>query len=191
MSLEQLREIEDAAIQSVLELQRHAGLDVVSDGEYRRSSWAGSFPDAVDGYVSASPPITFQWQMPEGADADAAGALAAIMQTNPQQSGRVIGERIRQTKRLTGHEAPFLKQHAGAPFKITMSAPSYAVARGFKPGLTTEAYAARTELMADVSSVYTDEVRWLFEQGVPYIHLDNPHHPGNCPGVVSRAAVGG
>jgi 5-methyltetrahydropteroyltriglutamate--homocysteine methyltransferase len=177
ISLEQLREIEDEAIKSVLDLQRQVGLDIVSDGEYRRSSWAGSFPDAVEGYVSASPPITFHWQMPEGAEADEASALAAIMQTTPQQAGRVIGQRIRQIKRLTGHEAPFMKEHAAVPFKITMPAPSYVVARGFKPGVTTEAYATRAELMADVSAVYTDEVRWLFDQGVPYIQPDNPHYP--------------
>lgn len=30
--------------------------------------------------------------------------------------------------------------------------------------------------MDDVSKVYLDEVRWLIEQGVPYIQLDNPHY---------------
>ena len=29
-----------------LALQREAGLEVLSDGEYRRSSWAGGFPGA-------------------------------------------------------------------------------------------------------------------------------------------------
>jgi 5-methyltetrahydropteroyltriglutamate--homocysteine methyltransferase len=177
ITLEQLREIEDDAIESVLALQREIGLSVVSDGEYRRSSWAGGFPDAVDGYVSAPPPITFHWQLPEGTSTDISDALQAIIQTTPQQAGRVIGERIRQHKRLTGREAPFMKEHAGVPFKITMPAPSYVVARGFKPGVTTEAYASRADLMADVSAVYRDEVRWLYDQGVPYIQLDNPHYP--------------
>jgi len=177
MSLEELRQIEDEAITMVLALQREVGIDVVSDGEYRRSSWAGGFPDAVDGYVSAEPPISFQWKLPEGTSEEIAGALQAIIQTTPQQAGRVIGARIRQTKRLTGHEAPFLKEHAGAPYKITMPAPSYVVARGFKPGVTTEAYASRADLMNDVSTVYQDEVRYLLDLGVPYIQLDNPHYP--------------
>jgi len=177
ISLEQLREIEDKAILMVLDLQRQIGVDVLSDGEYRRSSWAGGFPEAVEGYVSSEPPIAFQWRMPEGTGRDAAEATQAVIRAVPQQAGRVIGERIRQTKRLTGHEAPFLKEHAGGPFKVTMPAPSYVVARGFKPGVSTQVYPTRKELMDDVVSVYVDEVEWLLNQGVPYIQLDNPHYP--------------
>jgi 5-methyltetrahydropteroyltriglutamate--homocysteine methyltransferase len=177
ISLEQLREIEDKAILMVLELQRQIGIDVLSDGEYRRSSWAGGFPEAVDGYVSSEPPIPFTWRMPEGVGRDVAEATQAVIRSVPQQAGRVIGEKIRQTKRLTGHEAPFLKEHAGGAFKITMPAPSYVVARGFKPGVTTRVYPTRKELMDDVVSVYVDEVEWLLNQGVPYIQLDNPHYP--------------
>ena len=36
-SLEQLRDIEDRAILEALEMQRQAGIDVFTDGEYRRS----------------------------------------------------------------------------------------------------------------------------------------------------------
>jgi 5-methyltetrahydropteroyltriglutamate--homocysteine methyltransferase len=177
ISLERLREVEDQAILMVLELQRQIGLDVLSDGEYRRSSWAGGFPEAVDGYVSSEPPIPFTWRMPEGVGRDVAEATQAVIRSVPQQAGRVIGEKIRQTKRLTGHEAPFLKEHAGGAFKITMPAPSYVVARGFKPGVSTQVYPTRKELMDDVVSVYVDEVEWLLNQGVPYIQLDNPHYP--------------
>src|SRR5919108_2907069 len=46
----ELREAEDRAILSVLELQRQAGLDVYSDGEYRRHMWITGLPAAVDGF---------------------------------------------------------------------------------------------------------------------------------------------
>jgi 5-methyltetrahydropteroyltriglutamate--homocysteine methyltransferase len=177
ISLERLREIEDEAILMVLEMQRQIGLDVLSDGEYRRSSWAGGFPEAVDGYVPSDMPIAFQWRMPDGLDSASDASVQAALRSVPQQAGRVIGEKIRQVRRLTGHEAPFLKEHAGGPFKVTFPAPSYIVARAFKPGVTTQAYATRADLMADVSEIYKDEVRYLLEQGVPYIQLDNPHYP--------------
>ena len=177
ISLEQLRQVEDKAILMVLELQRQVGLDVLSDGEYRRSSWAGGFPEAVEGYVSSEPPIAFHWRMPEGTSADTAAATQAVIRSVPQQAGRVIGEKIRQVKRLTGHEAPFLKGHAGGTYKITMPAPSYVVARGFKPGVTTRVYPTRQDLMDDVVSVYAAEVAYLLNEGVPYIQLDNPHYP--------------
>ena len=177
ISLEQLREIEDRAIAMVLDLQRQAGIDVLSDGEYRRSSWAGGFPEAVDGYVSSTMPITFNWQVSADSGKLSAEELAAVLSSVPQQSGRVIGEKIRQRKPLTGHEAPFLKQHAGGPFKITIPAPSYVVARGYKPGVTDKVYASRAKLMQDVSAIYLNEVQALLSEGVPYIQLDNPHYP--------------
>src|SRR5438876_1106150 len=91
ISADQLREVEDNAILMVLDLQRQIGIDVLSDGEYRRSSWAGGFPEAVDGYVSSSPPIPFQWRMPDGVDASSDASVRAALRSVPQQAGRVIG----------------------------------------------------------------------------------------------------
>jgi 5-methyltetrahydropteroyltriglutamate--homocysteine methyltransferase len=177
LSAEQLREVEDKAIVMVLDLQHQIGLDVVSDGEYRRSSWAGGFPEAVDGYVSSEPPIAFNWRMPDGMDRSPDASIQAVIRSVPQQAGRVIGEKIKQLRPLTGHEAPFLAQHAGGPYKITMPAPSYVVARGFKPGVTTQVYPTRQALIDDVVKVYQAEVQRLAGEGVPYIQLDNPHYP--------------
>ncbi|MFN8635440.1 MAG: 5-methyltetrahydropteroyltriglutamate--homocysteine S-methyltransferase [Chloroflexota bacterium] len=181
ISLERLREIEDDAIVKVLDFQRQVGIDVATDGEYRRASWAGDFGDAVDGYVDSTVPIPMTWRMPDGAEANRMAPIQEMLRTMPQQAGRVIGERLRQKQRLTGHEAPFVKAHASGAFKVTMPAPSYIVARGFKPGVTTPAYASRGELLDDVSKIYRDEVSWLVEQGVPYIQLDNAHYPDYIP----------
>src|SRR5438128_291881 len=66
ISSDELRAVEDRAILAALALQREVGLDVLSDGEYRRASWAGEFAEAVDGYVDAAPPIAFEWRLPDG-----------------------------------------------------------------------------------------------------------------------------
>jgi len=115
--------------------------------------------------------------MPDGAEANRTAGVQAAISAVPQQAGRVIGEKIKQVRRLTGHEAPFLSQHASGPYKITMPAPSYVVARGFKPGVSTQIYPTRQSLIDDVVKIYQDEVRGLADQGVPYIQLDNPHYP--------------
>ncbi|MCC7366790.1 MAG: 5-methyltetrahydropteroyltriglutamate--homocysteine S-methyltransferase [Chloroflexi bacterium] len=177
ISTERLREIEDRAILTVLDVQRQAGIDVLSDGEYRRSNWAGDFSAAVDGYVSATMPISFAWKFDADVENASEEELAASLAIMPQQAGRVIGARLKQLQRLTGHEAPFLKEQAGGAYKITMPAPSYVVARGYKPGITTEVYGSRAELMDEVAGIYRGEVQWLLGQGVPYIQLDNPHYP--------------
>ncbi len=180
ISAEQLRAAEDAAILDALAMQREVGLDVLSDGEFRRSDWAGDFAASVDGYVDASVPIPFEWRLQD----DESGLPQAVedaIKHMPQQAGRVIGERVRQRRRLAEHEASFLRERAGGPFKITLPAASYIVARGFKPGMTERVYATRGELMEAVVEIVGGEVRALADQGAPYIQLDNPHYVDYVP----------
>jgi 5-methyltetrahydropteroyltriglutamate--homocysteine methyltransferase len=53
-----LRKLEDAAILRVMELQREVGIDVYSDGEFRRAGWSGDFADAVEGFGHGAPAVT-------------------------------------------------------------------------------------------------------------------------------------
>jgi 5-methyltetrahydropteroyltriglutamate--homocysteine methyltransferase len=186
ISHEQLRDIEDRAIQRALELQDQVGIDVYTDGEYRRGdwvgpAWAGDFPGAVDGYEMGEPPMVFEWQLPEGiAPAETRGQVRSTAQT--AQAALVIARRLRQKHRLTAHEVSFLKEHAeGRVFKVTMPATSYIVTRGWKPGLTDRVYASRWELAEHVASIMNDEVTALAGEGVTYIQIDNAHWPDYIP----------
>src|SRR5688572_4799746 len=111
LSLEELRRIEDRAIEAALAMQREVGVDVFSDGEYRRASWAADFTTAVEGYVPGEAPITLRWKTDTGASSTG-GPLTT--------GGRVIGEKLRQRQRLTEHESAFLRTHAPGPYKVTM-----------------------------------------------------------------------
>ncbi|GAC1328462.1 MAG: 5-methyltetrahydropteroyltriglutamate--homocysteine S-methyltransferase [Chloroflexota bacterium] len=180
VSAEQLREIEDREIIRVLEMQKSVGIDVYTDGEYRRGGWASDFQDAMDGYVAGTPPVTMTWhsagasatataEAPINAPAGSAGAGTPVT--------RVIGAKLRQRRRLTQHEAKFLQQHAPGRSKMTMPAATYVVTRGYKPGITDQAYGSRTELLADAAAVIKSELKALADEGVPYLQLDNPHYP--------------
>lgn len=177
LSLDKLREIEDRAILALLNLEREVGIEVLSDGEYRRAGWASGFPDSVDGYVQGSPPIQLTWHRDTESGEDVAQPPPTI-----NTLGQVIGEKIRRRQSMTEHEVGFLKANAvGRPFKVTMPAPSYIVARGYKPGITDKAYANRAAVLKDVSAIMSDEVKALVAEGVPYIQLDNPHYPDYIP----------
>ncbi|MBI2760168.1 MAG: cobalamin-independent methionine synthase II family protein [Chloroflexi bacterium] len=171
ISLEQLRRIEDVGILIALKLQQEVGIDVFTDGEYRRGGWASDFNDAVEGYVPGPPPVTMQWRLGAGEAAPPVTALGA------RAGSMVVGEKLRQVRRMTGHESGFLKQHAPGPFKVTLPAASYVVARGFKPGITEAAYPTRAALLEDVIGIVRAEIAALIAEGVPYIQIDNPHYP--------------
>ncbi len=172
----EVRKLEDKAILEALELQYATGIDVVSDGEIRRAGWSSDFTDSVDGYVPGAPAIRLEWH-------DAATG-APVQMTPPagtpatgQGFGRVIGEKLRQARPLTQHEAPFLKQHVRGPYKVTLPAASYVLSRGWKPGVSDKAYASRKDALDDCATILQGEVKSLVEQGVPYVQLDNPHYP--------------
>ena len=64
----QLAQAEDGAIREALEKQRQVGLDIYSDGEFRRTGFQNDFMESVEGYVPAeSPPVVRIWQGPGGA----------------------------------------------------------------------------------------------------------------------------
>jgi len=181
ISQEQLKEIEDRSVKAALDLQRSVGIDVLTDGEYRRHDWVGDFTASVDGYVSAQPPIRFEWKLPEPVAASGASSMRQAIAEMPQQIGRVIGERLKLRHRLTEHEVPYMKANAGGVFKVTMPATSYVVARGWKPGVTDKVYGSRWDLAEDVARIMGAEVQALAADGVPYIQIDNAHYPDYIP----------
>lgn len=184
VSAEQLRKIEDREILRVLEMQQSVGIDVLTDGEYRRGGWASDFQDAMDGYVPGAPPVTMTWHSPGTTGQGAATATADPPIDAPAGSAgagtpatRVIGEKLRQRRRLTEHEVKFLQQHAKGPIKMTMPAATYVVTRGYKPGITDRVYGSRKELLTDAATIINNELKALAAESVPYLQLDNPHYP--------------
>jgi 5-methyltetrahydropteroyltriglutamate--homocysteine methyltransferase len=175
LPLERLRDLEDAEILKVLDMQRQVGIDVFSDGEYRRGGWASDFQEAMQGYVPGSPPVTMTWHSPGPATATASATVEGP--AGAAGFSRVIGEKLRQTRRLTEHEVGFLKQHAPGPIKMTMPAATYVVTRGYKPGVTDKVYASRAALLEDAAGIINAELKACIAEGVPYLQLDNPHYP--------------
>ena len=181
ISQAQLKDVEDRAVEAALDMQRQVGIEVLTDGEYRRHDWVGDFTSSVEGYVTAEVPIRFEWKLPEPVATSGQSTMQQAIADMPQQSGRVIGERLRQRHRLTEHEAPYMVQHARGVFKVTMPATSYVDARGWKPGVTDRVYGSRWELIEDVARIMNNEVQALASEGVPYIQIDNAHYPDYIP----------
>src|SRR5712692_1844574 len=162
MSKAALTEQEDAAILAALDRQRQIGLQIFTDGEFRRGSWITDMADTVEGFVPQS--RTIEWHTP-------AGEVAA-----EASSSNVVGGRLRPLNRLTGDQAAFLKQHAAGPIKMTLPAPSNFWVVSWKEGVSTQAYASRSEMLHDVTQIVRKEVEALIDDGVAYIQLDAPFY---------------
>ena len=154
----ELRRVEDAAILELLETQRSAGIDVLSDGEVRRGSWLTSMAEAVEGFVPAS--TVLHWQGPGGGD--------------EASTSQIVGGPLRQRHRLTEIESTFLRQHAGGAYKVTFPSPANVQVSSYRPGVTDQIYTTRRELLQALVPVVRAEIEALVAEGTPYIQLDDP-----------------
>src|SRR5579872_7522541 len=152
---------EDRAILDVISLQRQIGLDVITDGEYRRGAWMTDMADSVDGFVRQS--MTMPWKGPGGG-------------SEPSAS-HVVGGKLARRKRLTGDQAAFLKKHAGdRPFKMTIPSPSGFMISSYRPGVSDSAYGTPAKMAQALAGIVRDEVQALIADGAAYIQLDTPQY---------------
>ena len=158
IDLDQLRQIEDEAILDALELQRQVGLDVFTDGEYRRSLFLASFFEAVEGF---GPTFDRQWR---GSQSEM--ALPAQV--------RAVAGKLRKLRRITAHESAFLKEHSPGPYKVTLPSAGFMTERTYQRGLTDQFYPTFSDLLRDMVGIVQGEVQALADEGVPYIQLDAP-----------------
>jgi 5-methyltetrahydropteroyltriglutamate--homocysteine methyltransferase len=163
----QLKAIEDQAILGVLEMQQQVGIDVYSDGEFRRSWFSSAFADSIEGIVT-DPDATFTpaWQGEYGEQADAVAASIGFGE-------QIVASKLRQVRRFTAHESEFLQQHAPGPFKMTLPGVMTRAATWYRPGITDRFYPTRDDLVYEIAGMLRNEVRALIEEGVSYIQLDS------------------
>jgi 5-methyltetrahydropteroyltriglutamate--homocysteine methyltransferase len=162
---EQLKEIEDRHIQSVLQRQKDLGFRIFTDGEFRRGGFMSDFNDSVEGLDNAEA-IARDWKI------EGTSALAGLKNRLPG----VVVAKIRQKKRLTGHEAAFLKQHAPGDIKMTLPTPNQFPAIAYKKGLSDQAYGSYSEFLWDIVPIFKAEMQALASEGVPYIQIDAPRY---------------
>jgi 5-methyltetrahydropteroyltriglutamate--homocysteine methyltransferase len=158
IDIEQLRQTEDAAILAALDLQKQAGIEVFTDGEYRRSDFQSDFAEAVEGFTTVSVPR--QWHGPGGG-------------LEPTEM-HVVNAKLRQRCRLTAHEVEFMKKHSPGPIKITIPNAATMMLRAYRPGMTDTFYPTRSDLLAGLAEIIRNEIKALVEERVPYIQLDAP-----------------
>ena len=180
----ELRAIEDASVLKALALQRSAGLDVFSDGEYRRSGWSAAAAGAIEGLVpvEGSPirRIFADWRGPEAGEFNQALSRVQSM---------VAGQKLRKTRRFVATDSGFLREHAGGPWKITLPGPMSMAGGMFEPGVSESVYPNRFALAEDLAPMLNDEFTALANEGAPYVQLDSLHYVERVADKTVRARM--
>lgn len=172
VSKEDLRSKEDQAILEAIQLQKDAGLDVITDGEFRRQGWnpsTSNLPDApFIGYSAVQDyRITYMkfWR-------DKTGTI--VNRTLGPAS--VVTQKLAPRWDIATSEYGFLSQNAGYRTKYTFTAPSYH--RHFwHPEHSKSAYATIDEYLQAVRDLIRKEVvDKVVAMGCDYVQLDAPNY---------------
>ena len=159
---EQLAATEDAAIADVVRLQQDAGLQTVTDGEFRRTSWHMDFIYQIEGIRRTDEKIEVHFH-------NAAGDLDFT------SAGLVVDSPVRIEEPIFAGAFDYLQSVApeGMTPKLTIPSPSMVHYRGGTAAIDPNVYPDEDQFWDDLSAAYAHQVRLMAERGCRYLQLDD------------------
>jgi 5-methyltetrahydropteroyltriglutamate--homocysteine methyltransferase len=152
----EFRSIQDACIRHVVRLQEQAGLEVVTDGEFRRASYWGRFVERCEGFIIK--PAIFKFHDDHGHEVEFTAPYAAA--------------KLRRVQPLALDEFEFLKSITRATPKITLPAPSTMHFYRLTDFADKLVYPDRKQFFVDLVKIYQGEIADLGRAGCRYVQLD-------------------
>ena len=141
----------DAAVRYAVSMQEFAGLDVVTDGEWRRRSYIGVIAELAHGFTLEINP------------ADGRPWTVVTEKLTPKEPGFIAAE------------AKFLKSAARAGTKITLPAPGLLGERLWDPERSKKAYPRRGDFVRDCVAPLRREIELMQQIGIDIVQIDDPH----------------
>lgn len=141
----------DSAIRYAVAMQEHAGLDVITDGEWRRKSYIGVIAELAHGFeVGTNPSDGRPWTLVTG-------------KLSPKSPGFIA------------NEISFLKSITDRKVKATLPSPALLGERMWDPARSAEAYPRREDFVRDCVPILRREMELVRDAGADIIQIDDPH----------------
>jgi 5-methyltetrahydropteroyltriglutamate--homocysteine methyltransferase len=160
ITAQQLREAEDEAIREVVRMQEDAGLQGVTDGEFRRDSWHMDFLYQIGGVAKVQSNLNVRFHNEAGDIEFTPSALR-------------VAAKLRLKKCIFGEDFAYLKSVARGTPKLTIPSPSMMHYRGGRAAIDAAIYPDLAEFWRDLAAVYAAEIAELGKLGCGYLQLDD------------------
>ncbi len=160
---DELHAVEDDAILNVMALQRDAGLQTVTDGEFRRTSWHMDFIYALGGIEQVDgESIHVQFRSDDGEYDYAPPAMR-------------VGGTVTLPETIFADAFSFVRDNAkaGQTPKLTIPSPSMVHYRGGNSSLDSSVYPDPETFWDDLTAAYAAQLRGVYELGCRYLQLDD------------------
>lgn len=154
-----LRMVEDAAIRDAVALQENAGLQSITDGEFRRGHYLVDFMSALDGIVPTQTSYALSFRGEGG-------------ETGETRSMLSVTGKVRRPKPIMLDGFQFLKSVTGRTPKTCIPSPTWVHMRGGRKTVNETVYPDIKEFWDDVVRVFHDEIRDLAAAGCTYLQID-------------------
>ena len=141
----------DEAIRGAIAMQEKTGLDVITDGEWRRRSYIGVIAELAHGFTLETNP------------ADGRPWTVVTEKLAPKPAGFIA------------REAQFLKKHSRVGTKITLPAPALLGERLWDAQRSRKAYPTRDDFVRDCVVPLRREIELIRASGVDIVQIDDPH----------------
>jgi 5-methyltetrahydropteroyltriglutamate--homocysteine methyltransferase len=153
------KRVEDAAVDEAIAAQEHAGIDIVTDGEQRRTSFLGSLLEATEG-LSRSDDVTKPWHEP-------AGGVSQL------SLGLIVTGKLRRVRSLVCEEFTYARSRTRKPIKVALPSPMM-LSMFWSAQAARDVYNDPFDLFADGAAVIRAEIAELARLGCEHIQIDAP-----------------
>ena len=149
----EFQDLMDRAVPYVVQMQEVAGIDIVSDGEWRRMSYIGVIAEISSGFTLSVREVRGQrqtWHV----------VTSEVSPVNPGQIAR---------------EARFLRAHTNRRVKAALPSPYLLGERMWDPELSRRAYPTKRDFTEALVPVLRQELIALRDEGIAIAQFDDPH----------------
>lgn len=179
LSAAELRAAEDRLIRDVVTMQERTGLQAVTDGEFRRTSFREVLFESIGGFSRERVETDFSFSYADGSTRRATPVPKVV-------------SRLQRTGSMAAGDFRFLKSVAKATAKAMLPAPSLAHWFIGDRVFADSPYANAREYMADIAGIYRAEIAELASLGCTYVQIDEVPIPVMCdPNVQATVAKRG
>jgi 5-methyltetrahydropteroyltriglutamate--homocysteine methyltransferase len=156
ITAEQLRDVEDREIRRLIAKQEEIGMQLATDGEFRRMWWHYDFFFGLDGIK--------RYQAEQG--------LGFKGVTTRAEGLRVV-DRIGFSQHPFLEHFKFLRANTKAAAKMTIPSPTVLHFRLERDGVVAKAYQHRDDIFEDLGKAYAKAVQAFYDGGCRYLQFDD------------------
>ncbi len=167
----QFQETANDAVRLAVGAQERAGVDVMTDGEQRRDSYASFVATRLDGCQLV--PLIDLLPLVDHPEEFEAELRALDVPAGDVRHPGVFGP-IRRARPIARHELDFLRGVTNKPIKVAVPGPYLLTRTMWMECISEQVYSSREQISEDIVKVLREEIADLLDGGAALVQIDEP-----------------